>query len=179
MRVHSDPGIENASTAPHQKMRSHHTTGQFANDTANKPRRSGKANIKFNSCIRVILIPSKEEYASAGLSTLLWYKEEDYAEFKASAFAEFSEVMTRDNLNRREALTLLYQPESTYDTSSMLAEKELLDSDETIISTSFPISAIQSDSAKKFKQKILNHSSEFAKNSRSIPPISPLAHMCL
>jgi len=37
--------------------------------------------------------------------------EDDYAEFQASALEEFHEVMARGNMDKRKALTLLYQPE--------------------------------------------------------------------
>ena len=79
-----------------------------------EPTRSGSEKVKkvtFQSLIRVILIPSKDEYVRADLFDALWWRELDYASFKLSAFGELKSLMLSRNIkSSKEAINLLYQP---------------------------------------------------------------------
>jgi hypothetical protein len=45
-------------------------------------KKSNIKKVKFNNTIKVMLIPNREEYLKNSLNNLLWWKEEDYCEFK-------------------------------------------------------------------------------------------------
>lgn len=70
-----------------------------------------KKKVRFQSLVRVVLIPSRYEYADANLFDSLWWEDSDYTVFKASALLELNAMMAspdiRDSL---EAIKMLYQP---------------------------------------------------------------------
>ena len=68
--------------------------------------------VRFDSAVRVILIPTRKEYRSAGLSDALWWKERDYSSFKGSAIMELRVVLSLQEIDPRAALKQLYQPEN-------------------------------------------------------------------
>ena len=49
--------------------------------------------VTFSTIIRVILIPSRSEYFESFLDTLVWWKEEDYIEFKQNFLLELNIVI--------------------------------------------------------------------------------------
>mmetsp|Transcript_17356 Transcript_17356/g.15649 ORF Transcript_17356/g.15649 Transcript_17356/m.15649 type:complete len:175 (-) Transcript_17356:193-717(-) len=68
--------------------------------------------VKFDDSVKVILIPSRNEYHEAKLANLLWWENKDYSKFKDQAHNEVvSAVNINDSCGFREAMTLLYQPE--------------------------------------------------------------------
>lgn len=67
--------------------------------------------VKFQTTIRVVLIPCKDEYVHAGLFDALWWGDLDYSTFKFSAFTELKALMSSRNIkNSQEAINILYQP---------------------------------------------------------------------
>ena len=41
-----------------------------------------KKKVKFNNIIKITLIPNREEYFQYSLNDILWWKEEDYINFR-------------------------------------------------------------------------------------------------
>lgn len=76
-----------------------------------------KRKVKFQSQVRVVLIPSRSEYVSANLALYLWWEETDYTFFKASAISELKEHMRfkSEKCTTKEAIQILYQPDSNND----------------------------------------------------------------
>ena len=112
IRSYSDSGLKPLETPGSLSgtgtLRSWNTTGQL--DQENTKSKWEKKKVTFTNCVRVVLIISRAEYSSAGLSDVLWYGEQDYAEFKASAFQEFYALTALGKLNKKEVLNELYQP---------------------------------------------------------------------
>ena len=70
-----------------------------------------KKKVKFQPAVRVVLIPSRSEYATADILIELWWEESDYSAFKASAVSELKSLMRSRNIcNSKEAIRILYQP---------------------------------------------------------------------
>lgn len=70
-----------------------------------------KRKVSFHTVSRVVLIPSRSEYASADLTLILWWDDFDYVSFKASAIQELRDLMkSRDLMDTNEAAKILYQP---------------------------------------------------------------------
>lgn len=67
--------------------------------------------MRFSSAVRVILIATKDDFAKAGLLRDLWYTEDDFASFKATALQEFNDLIARGygHLTRQEIKHVLYQ----------------------------------------------------------------------
>mgnify|MGYP000144418921 CR=1 FL=1 len=73
-----------------------------------------KPPLRFDSAVRVILIPTRKEYRAAGLGDLLWWKESEYSAFKGSAIMELRVILSLHDVNPKVALQRLYQPESMF-----------------------------------------------------------------
>jgi hypothetical protein len=71
---------------------------------------SCKSGVKFNSALRVVLIPSRGEYKSAGLCPELWWTSSDYFMFQQSAHSEIRLLSAYENINLNAARKKLYQP---------------------------------------------------------------------
>jgi hypothetical protein len=70
-----------------------------------------RKRVRYETSVRVVLIPTRDEYVEAGLQNDLWWEDTDYTVFKNSAVRELKALMTLKRLtNSKEALTLLYQP---------------------------------------------------------------------
>lgn len=80
-------------------------------DKKNTLKVPSKKKVRFQSLVRVVLIPSRYEYTDADLFDSLWWEDSDYSAFKASALLELNAMMAspdiRDSL---EAIKMLYQP---------------------------------------------------------------------
>ena len=79
--------------------------------------------VKFNSSVvqHVILIPTVEEYRSAGLNEHLWWCNIDYKNFKECAVKELQRFLLENTRSdTKSALKMLYQPESNESTSPSL-----------------------------------------------------------
>mmetsp|Transcript_22593 Transcript_22593/g.38260 ORF Transcript_22593/g.38260 Transcript_22593/m.38260 type:complete len:257 (+) Transcript_22593:116-886(+) len=81
-----------------------HTMGNLSNNEDNK-------GVKFSEKSKVVLIPSRGEYAKHDLLNDIWWNAEDYNYFKASARLEVLDLLDRFKGNIQSALTALYQPE--------------------------------------------------------------------
>ena len=69
-----------------------------------------KNAVKFNSALKVVLIPSRGEYKSAGLCPELWWTSSDYFMFQQSAHSEIRLLSAYENINLTAARKKLYQP---------------------------------------------------------------------
>jgi hypothetical protein len=68
--------------------------------------RSGLVN--FSSSLKVVLIPSRQEYKDAGCN--LWWSSEDFSAFQDSARSEVKTLSLHENIHPKEAKAKLYQP---------------------------------------------------------------------
>ena len=61
--------------------------------------------MRFDTCARVVLITSRAEYIQAGLYSTLWYKHDDYIEFKKETLKELASISIDilKNVNNHEA----------------------------------------------------------------------------
>lgn len=70
-----------------------------------------KDKISFNNAVRVVLIPTRDEYRAAGLGDLMWWEDSDYNNFKESALQELRNLVhARGKMDTKTALNILYQP---------------------------------------------------------------------
>jgi hypothetical protein len=70
-----------------------------------------KKKVRFQALVRVVLIPSRYEYADADLFDSLWWEDSDYSAFKASALLELNAMMASPDIKDSvEAIKMLYQP---------------------------------------------------------------------
>lgn len=60
----------------------------------------------------MVLIPSRNEYMSAGLNPILWWTRDDYNSFKQSANSEIRLFSVHEGINMKEASKKLYQPQA-------------------------------------------------------------------
>ena len=68
--------------------------------------------VAFQPLVRVVLIPSRKEYAAANLLATLWWEDSDYTSFKTAAVVELKKVMLAKNIrSSKEAIKILYQPD--------------------------------------------------------------------
>jgi hypothetical protein len=90
--------------------------------------------------VRVVLIPTVDEYKLAGLDNLMWWTSKDYKIFKASALFELKCVKKKNpNLDSKAILEILYQPITEQQRVENFEEKE-----ETIelLDTPFPMNTL-------------------------------------
>jgi hypothetical protein len=66
-------------------------------------------SIRFNTSVKVVLIPAREDYERAELSRALWWGEHDYECFKTDAVNELKATMVAYHLSGRDASIVLYQ----------------------------------------------------------------------
>ena len=66
--------------------------------------------VKFCKNVKVILIPSTNEYIEAQLKHVIWWNADDYKIFKMQAVEDIKEYLQIfPNVTIKEALSLLYQ----------------------------------------------------------------------
>mmetsp|Transcript_29190 Transcript_29190/g.29542 ORF Transcript_29190/g.29542 Transcript_29190/m.29542 type:complete len:411 (+) Transcript_29190:21-1253(+) len=70
--------------------------------------------LKFDTKVRVILIPTRDEYYDIGLGESLWWMSSDYAAFKQSAGMEFRAMLSLCNMDAKAAIALMYQSDVSY-----------------------------------------------------------------
>ena len=89
------------------------TTGNLTDGIALIPKKVlEKKKVKFQPAVRVVLIPSRAEYATADISIELWWDDSDYTAFKTAAVSELKSLMRLRNIcNSKEAIRILYQPD--------------------------------------------------------------------
>jgi hypothetical protein len=71
-----------------------------------------KRRLRWNTGVRVILIPTRDEYEINGIGDWIWWREQDYIDFKMAAVHELREIMRVKRVDSRTAIALLYQPKS-------------------------------------------------------------------
>lgn len=114
VRTVSEPVVN--STASQFYGRAWSTTGDLSIDgsiksTQNHP--PTKRNVKFHTAVRVVLIPTREDYRSAGLGDVMWWSDDSYSEFKNAAKSELRELMIKfidQSMTSKQAIQILYQP---------------------------------------------------------------------
>jgi hypothetical protein len=84
-----------------------------------------KRKVRFQSQVRVVLIPCRTEYSAADLAQFLWWEEADFAFFKNSAINELKELMRfrNERLTTKEAIKILYQP--GFNNDEIFVEKDI------------------------------------------------------
>ena len=90
--------------------------------------------VRFQTSVRVILIPSRPEYIAAGLLPVLWWEKSDFPLFKTAAVSEVISIMQLRNIkNCKDAMRLLYQTDLRSDSPETVFESdmEVSDSDST------------------------------------------------
>ena len=72
-----------------------------------------RRKVRFQTSVRVILIPSRPEYIAAGLLPVLWWEKSDFPLFKTAAVSEVISLMQLRNIkNCKEAMKVLYQTDT-------------------------------------------------------------------
>ena len=67
-------------------------------------------SVRFQTSVRVVLIPSRPEYIAAGLLSVLWWEKSDFPLFKSAAVSEVITLMQLKNIkNCKDAMKILYQ----------------------------------------------------------------------
>ena len=83
-------------------------------DELNSAKAVPKRMVAFQPLVRVVLIPSRREYATADLLTTLWWEDSDYSFFKTTAVSELRALMLAKGItNLKEAIKDLYQPNNS------------------------------------------------------------------
>jgi len=110
-RSTSEPSVNGLSNIS-QLGRIWATTGNLMGNGVKKPASvKGKRRVSFQPLVRVVLIPSRDEYAHAKLLPILWWEDSDYSFFKSSAVCELKTLMlSRRFKSSQEAIRILYQP---------------------------------------------------------------------
>jgi len=79
--------------------------------------------VMFSARVHVILVPSITDYENAGLTNDLWWKDEDYTQFKQSALKEVKNFMIEKSIsNSKDAIKILYQNMDSDDLERVAAE---------------------------------------------------------
>lgn len=107
IRTLSEPTLQTKCDLP---SRAWATTGDLNNSSQQKIYL--KKKLKFDSQVKVILIPTREEYSNIGLGEVLWWSHIDYCSFKESAGLELKAILSVYKIDPKAAIMKLYQPES-------------------------------------------------------------------
>ena len=80
------------------------------------PPASPMHKVRFFTEIKVVLIPSKEEYRQAKIACDIWFQDDEYASYKSEAMNELRNFIQQQKhagkpVTAREAMHMLYQPE--------------------------------------------------------------------
>ena len=87
------------------------TSNDLLHDEQSSVKTVAKRRVASQPLVRVVLIPSRNEYIAAGLLSILWWEDSDYTSFKTSAVRELKALMiARGIYNSKEAIKVLYQP---------------------------------------------------------------------
>jgi hypothetical protein len=65
--------------------------------------------LSFSSQVRIVLVPSRQDYRACGIDSDLWWQPAEYLHFKSEAKAEVSTVMQSQSVCVKTALDMLYQ----------------------------------------------------------------------
>ena len=113
------------------------TSDDLHGDELSSAKALPKRSVVFQPLVRVVLIPSRREYAAADLLTTLWWEDSDYSFFKATAVSELRALMIAKGItNLKEAIMELYQPcNSEMETASETETESLRNSPRSFVST--------------------------------------------
>lgn len=137
------------------------TRGNTATIKEPKPEKEERRKVRFQTSVRVILIPSRPEYIAAGLLPVLWWEKSDFPLFKTAAVSEVISLMQLRNIkNCKEAMTMLYQT----DTKASLTVNSSFESD---------LDSCETDSSPRSSSEVLE---EFSKPRIPDSPRSCLKH---
>ena len=75
-----------------------------------------KRTMRFSSTVHVCLVPTRDELRT--IFDELYFRAEDFANFKKDAVMELRELLTRLGISSKEAIRLMYQPNVDEDASS-------------------------------------------------------------
>jgi hypothetical protein len=100
-RAHSEPIARHCQSPPFTLME----RAQSSNDLAGPPKK--KKHVQFSPKAKVVLIPCLNEYRSHQMHQELWWKDDDYLQFKLSASKEISHSLKMGGI--KNILTQLYQ----------------------------------------------------------------------
>eukprot|EP01035_Chromulina_nebulosa_P016997 gene16997-22496_t len=115
-----------------------------------------ESKVKFNSSLRVILIPSRIDYRSADLIPSLWWSINDYRNFQQSAYSEIRLFSVSEGIPMDEARKMLYQPHGNYyGSSESTSDKDLFE--EAVISRCSRTSKQNDYSSNMRRQDSLSH----------------------
>ena len=92
----------------------HHATPPPLGDSPSSPDSVSaslhRPRVKFNTAVRVVLIPTVSEYRNARLADALWWADQDYKHFKDTALAELRDyLLQHPQHNSKAAISYLYQ----------------------------------------------------------------------
>jgi hypothetical protein len=82
-----------------------------------------KKSLNFSNTLRVVLIPSRGEYKTAGLNPSLWWTGKEFKEFQKTSNAEILLMAKYENIDVRSARKKLYQPSECEDSQTELIHK--------------------------------------------------------
>ena len=70
----------------------------------------GKNHVKFDPCVKVVLIAGREEYKEAGIDGSLWYFRKDFSQFKLSALLRRKSKSLIHNLPKEALISVWSKP---------------------------------------------------------------------
>src|SRR4051812_27820048 len=69
-----------------------------------------RRRVHFSPIVRVVLVPTVAEYREVGLDMVMWWAENNYRDFKASAISDLRQhLMVHNQMDYREAINDMYQ----------------------------------------------------------------------
>ena len=71
---------------------------------------SVKASVAFAQAVRIILVPSRNEYRKSGLQHALWWEAAEFSQFQTTAITEIRAFALEKGIAARAARRKLYQP---------------------------------------------------------------------
>lgn len=89
--------------------------------TSSSEQSTHRKKVRWNLGVRVVLIPTRTEYRDIGLTDLIWWNENDYCIFRNGAAEELEIAVDYFQVDAKEAVKLLYQPE--FDTRCKFLEQ--------------------------------------------------------
>lgn len=165
-RSMSDQSISQHNTNP--ICRAWATTGDLVNASSSEPSSTCsnkdryKQKVRFNSAVKVVLIPTVAEYKEANLTDLLWWCEDQYKEFKKSALAELKLfLLTYSSLDTKAALKIIYQPNENSQVEDIIHRSDVESMNSSVLKS------FTDSNYKDFKsreQKLLNNNNNNSNN---------------
>jgi hypothetical protein len=71
--------------------------------------------VQFSNTAKVVLIPTRNEYRTNALDDQMWWKEDDYLQFKRSALTEISHLFQLGGGDLQNLIAKFYQSEHEED----------------------------------------------------------------